>query len=393
MAKSKKSEKQVEQLAEKIDWSGLAESGSFDVIEPVDSFIDTGVLALNFICSGKFIGGGVPTKRITEIFGDASTGKSLITNNICAGIQKVNGIPIIVDAEQSFNPEFAQLSSGLDPSKLFITSSDTLEGCFNQIYKAVRLIRSKTKITVPIVVIYDSIAASPSESEFAETGLDMESATVTEKKAAGAGLKVGDRARTCSKHFRNIPNFLKANNATLVVINQLRTKIGVMFGDPSTTAGGGRALEYYASCRLKLTANKLTKDKYDAVNGVNINVKNVKNKCHKPFGESRCMHLLFEKGINPFGGLLEILIQTERISGSGGNYVVNLNYTEDGEETKFKSSKERNDVPPEILLKCPKLVDAKSPKDVQYYLDLYQHTIDAINNEIVSESDFNLDAD
>ena len=370
-----------------IDWNAIGKEGGdlFDKLTSVDYWIDTGCLALNYICSGKMLGGGIPGGRITEIIGGSSTGKTVIGTNILAGVQAIGGIPVLLDAEQTFNMDFASKISKLNTNCMLTISADTLEGCFNKIYNALRIIRSKTPMTKPIVILFDSIAACPSEREFAETTLDMENASKAAIKEAGAGAdQPGDRAKVCSKHFRNLPRVLHDNNASLVVINQFRSKIGVMFGNPNTSGGGGRALEYYGSIRLELTGTKKTKDKYDVVNGVNLHAKNIKNKCFQPFLEASELHLLFNKGINPFGGLLQLLIQTERISGKSGNYEVLEPYAE-GKVIKFKSSIERNDVPSEVLLACPQLVDAVNSQQVQDYIDRYSLAIDGMTTDIASE--------
>src|SRR5208283_2509329 len=133
--------------------------------------------------------------------------------------------------------------------------------------------------------VYDSIAVSPSEREFAETELDMETASKTEIKDAGAGVeKPGERAKICSKELRKLPPILAENNVTVLFINQTRMKIGVMFGDPTVSAGGGRALEFYCSQRLRMSGSKHNKDDKGNTIGININVKCVKNKVSKPFG-------------------------------------------------------------------------------------------------------------
>lgn len=373
-----------------VDYDGLFKSGKglFDLPESVDYWLDTGTLALNYICSGKFVGGGVPGGRISELIGDSATGKTLIGVNILRGVQAAGGIPVLLDSEQTFNPEFARKISKLDTDKMFTISADTLEGCFNKIYASIRFIRETVPVTVPIAILWDSIAAAPSDREFAETGLDMENATDSAIKAAGAGRvsRPGERALTCSKHFRNLPKFLKENNAALIVINQFRAKIGVMFGDPTDSAGGGRALKYYGSVRLKLKGAKKTKDKFDCVNGVNLTLECIKNKVYQPFLSAHTLHLLFTKGVNPFGGLLELLIQSERIAGKSGNYYVLEPYAQ-GREIKFRASKDRNDVSPELLLDCPQLVDADTPAQIQNYIDLYQAAIDGVKNDIAKEDE------
>ncbi len=374
-----------------IDWSKMGESFGAELLDTVDSvkmFIDTGILALNYVCSGKFIGGGIPSGKIIEIFGDSASGKSLIGTNMLKGTQTLGGVPVLLDAERAVNKDFAIMASKIDPKKMFVLEADTLEQAFNRITKAIKKIRDEWKVPMekPIIVLYDSIAASPSEREFAETDLDMENTTAAALKAAGAGSdKPGERAKICSKELRKLPAVLKENNASVIFINQIREKIGVMFGSNETLAGGGRALEYYASLRLRLRSNKVPKDKLGNIMGVNITVQNVKNRCFKPFVEAKNMHLFFEQGVDPFGGLLTLLLQAGRVEGSGGNFKVNGQWTEDGKPMNFKSSLDRNTVPIDVLLKCPKLIDAETKDQIQYYSDLYKDAISAVDNDIASE--------
>lgn len=390
MAK-KKTENDVVDM---FDWSKMASSMGaelLDEIEPVKNWIDTGVLAINYVCSGKFVGGGIPSGKVIEIYGDSASGKSLIGTNVLKGVQRCGGVPILLDAEHAVSKDFAVQASKIDPHRFIVIEADTLELAFAKINNCIRKIRQEWKVPLekPIVIIYDSIAASPSEREFAETTVDLEKATKTELKEAGAGKdKPGERAKVCSKELRKLPGVLKANNASVVFINQMRDKIGVMFGDPSTTGGGGRALEYYASLRLRLRSNKVPKDKEGNILGVNINVQNTKNRCFKPFVEASKLYLFFEQGINPFGGLLELLKKAGRIKAAGqaGYYLVNEPWA-GGQEIKFRSSMDRNDVPIEALVKCPALVDATTPEEIEYYANLYGSAIEVTANGIASEED------
>jgi recombination protein RecA len=379
---------------EEIDWSEMGKSFGADLLDEVDSvktYIDSGVLAFNYVCSGKFVGGGIPSGKAIEIFGDSASGKSLIGANILKGVQTLGGVPILLDAERAVNKEFAIKASKVDPRKMFVLEADTLQQAFNRITRAIKKCREEWKIPMekPIVVIYDSIAASPSEREFAETEIDMENATATQMKEAGVGSdKPGERAKECSKQLRKLPAVLKANNASVVFINQIREKIGVMFGNPETGAGGGRSLEYYVSLRLRLRANKVPKDKNGNVLGVNITVQNLKNRCFRPFVEAKNIYLFFEQGINPFGGLCDLLKQQGRISPGkkAGSYVVNEPWA-GGQNLSFTTTAARNDIPGELLLKCPALVDAETPEQIQYYIDLYKEAIDAVDTEVASEEE------
>lgn len=362
----------------------LAKSVGGEILEEMDhtkGFIDTGILSLNYAISGKFVGGGIPLGVCMEIYGGSSSGKTLIGTNILRGCQTANGVAILLDAERTISKEFAKKASHIDPKKLIVVSADTLEGCFNLIFKAIREVRKKVPLDKPLVIVYDSIAVSPSEREFAETEIDLETATKAQIKEAGAGAdKPGERAKICGKELRKLTPFLDENNATVVFLNQIRSKVGVLFGSPLTPAGGGMALPFYCSTRLEMSSYKKTKDKNEKIIGVNVNVKNTKNKIFLPFMEVKNLQLFFDYGINPVGGLLEILIQAGRVISKGsGFYEVNQQYS-NGEEYRFKSSKERNDVPFEVLLKYPKLVDAEDASQVNYYMEMFGEALKGIEN-------------
>lgn len=337
--------------------------------------IDTGVLGLNYILSGKFCGGGVPGGSVLEGFGNSSSGKTLFGTNLLRGCQTAGGIAVMLDAEQSLSKEFAIKASHVDPKKFIVVVADTLENAFNRIHKTIRMVRDEIKIPLdrPLVIVYDSIAVSPSEREFAEVELDLETVSKAAMKEAGAGSdKPGERAKICSKELRKLPPVLAKNNVTIFFINQIRSKIGVMFGDPTTTAGGGMALEFYSSMRIRLSSSKQIKDNLGNSIGINVNVKCIKNKCFRPFMEVRGVRLFFDKGINPFSGLLELMLQTGRIEAvkPAGTYKIKEPWA-GGQEITFKSNKERNDIPAEVLLKCPAIVDASDASQVQYYIDMF----------------------
>lgn len=388
MAKRKSSESNDEfSLLARLTGSELLEDSG----KNEKGFIDTGILAMNYANSGKYIGGGIPIGACIEIYGGSSSGKTLIGTNILRGVQSANGIAIFLDAERTINKDFAVKASHVDPKKLIVMDADTLEKAFARIYKIIRQARDEAKIPMerPIVIIYDSIAVSPSEREFAETTIDMETATKTEIKEAGAGAdKPGERAKICGKELRKLTPILEENNASVVFINQVRQKIGVMFGSDETSAGGGRALEYYCTTRIRMSSFKKIKDKVGKVIGVNVSMQNVKNKCAPPFQDVKDMRLFFDKGIDPFGGLLGSLLTSGRIeyTGKAGTYKV-LEPWAGGKEVTFKSSKERNDVPYEALLECPTLVDAESAEQVQYYVDMFGAALDAVNSDMAAEED------
>lgn len=348
--------------------------------DAVKEWIDTGNLALNYLCSGRFVGGGIPSGKIVEVYGPSSSCKTLFATNILKGCQKMGGYALFLDAENSLSKDFAQKASHLETSKVLVLKAESLEKAFAKMIAAIRKIREKFGPDKPIVIVYDSIAASPSDREFAET--DM-----SESELEKAKDMPGERAKTCSKELRKLTPLLDQHNCTVLFINQVRMKIGVMFGNPETTAGGGKALEYYTSLRLRTKAEKRLTDKLDNVIGMGVSVSNVKNKCFRPFINARNMQLLFDQGINPFGGLLELLVQTERITACGaGSYKVNEPYA-GGQEIKFKSALERNDVPADVLLKCPAMVDATDASQVQEYIDIFGSAMRGMSERVANEED------
>jgi recombination protein RecA len=368
----------------------IANQTGGDVLERIDSvnyFIDTGSLALNYICSGKFMGGGIPGGKLTEIYGPSSSAKSLFGTNILFGCQKMGGVPVLLDCENSANKEFIKKASHCDLGKILRYTPQSLEDVFAKIYSVIEKVR-KVKKDVPIVIVYDSIGVSPSARELREVDLPEDYNDATYKKIVGGKEQPGERAKICSREFRKLNSVMEATGATVIILNQTRDKIGVMYGSPETTAGGGNALPFYASCRLRPQTQRKIERKISAkkakILGVNVKIKNVKNKAHRPFVESDGIQLLFDKGINPLSGLLSCLLEADRIeSKSAGNFTVKDDYLgEDKENNKFKSSMDRNDVPMEILLKNPKLIDAESRQEIEEYLEPY---MGAINFEIAGD--------
>lgn len=359
-----------------------------DAIDSVKYFVDTGSLAINYICSGKFIGGGVPGGKLTEIYGPNSSSKSLIGTNILFGCQRKKGIPILEDCENSANKEFIRTASHCDLKRIVRHTPQTLEDVFIKMYKSIEFVRSKKGKDVQIAIVYDSIGVSPSARELREVALPEKYTQEQFKKMVGGKEQPGERAKICSREFRKLNTVMEKNDATVIILNQTRDKIGVMYGNPKTTAGGGNALPFYASCRLETSTMKKIERKITAkkkkILGINIRVKNVKNKTHRPFVESENIRLLFDYGIDPVSGLLSCLLDAERIEIKGaGNFAVKEPWA-GGSEVKFKASLERNDVPMEILFKCPGLIDADSEEEVREYLAPYQAAIDfQIGGDIV----------
>lgn len=364
----------------------LADKMGGEILSRVDSvktWIDTGVFALNFLCSGKFMGGGIPSGKIMEIFGPSSSCKTLFATNILKGVQKAGGIAVFLDAENTLSKDFAEKASKLQADKVIVLKANSLEQAFAKINTAIRAIREVYPVEIPVVIVYDSIAASPSEREFEETKLE-------EEALAKCKDRVADRAKTINKELRKLTPVLENNNVTCLFINQVRVNVGVFMGNPEVTPGG-KSLEFYSTLRIRTQASKRFKDDLENVIGMNVSVKNVKNKVFRPFIETHGLQLFFDQGINPVSGLLELLMRDGRIElVSQGNYRVSPEFS-GGEEIKFKSSKERNDIPIEVLVKCPSIIDAESPQQVEEYLQTFQSGIEA-SDIVASSEDLNEDS-
>lgn len=366
----------------------IAQETGGDVLGQMDSikyFIDTGSLATNYICSGKFIKGGIPAGKITEIYGPSSSGKSLLASNVLYGCQKLGGWPIILDCENATNSEFMEKTSHLNLNRVLRYTPKTLEEAFLRIHTTAKKIREIKGDDVPIIVVYDSISVSPCERELKETNLPQDYKPADWKRIVGRNEQPGERAKVCSRELRKLQPMLEKMNVTVMIINQTREKIGVLYGNPETTAGGGNALPFYASCRLRSsTKKKIENKRLNTFAGVNMMIKNVKNRSFKPFVQSEGIQLFFDTGVNPLSGLLSCLLESERIVGKTGNFTVMPEFLPEGKtEYKFKSSKERNDVPTQVLLDCPKLIDGTTTEEVAEYLAAFGN---AINNS--SSADF-----
>lgn len=378
----------------------MAEKTGGDVLDKIDSvkyFVDTGNLALNYICSGRFITGGVPGGKLTHIFGPSSSSKSLIGTNILFGCQKMGGVPALIDVENSANKEFIKRASHCDLKKIARYTPPSLEEVFTKIHKVATFIREKKGPDVPIVFVYDSITVSPCARELREVKLPENPTKADIKRIVGGMEQPGERAKVCSKEFRKLNTMMEQLGVTVVILNQTRSKIGVLYGNPETVGGGGNALEFYASCSIRPQTQKKIERKLTAkrskILGVNVKMQNKKNKTHRPFIESDGIQLLFEHGINPVSGLLTCLLDADRIeTKSAGNFLVKEPWA-GGSEVKFKASVDRNDVPLDVLFQCPSLIDAENEQQVRDYLTPFMSAINFKVEGDVVETDVSNDED
>lgn len=383
-------------------FADLAKDTGGDVLDQLDSvktFIDTGNLAINYSCSGKMVPGGIPGGRIIEAFGPEASGKSLIGSNVLYGIQRIGGWAVLLDCENASNGEFMAKVSHLNLKRVIRHTPPTLEKAFRTIHVVTRKIREREKELglerKPIVFVFDSLTVPPCERELKENNLPMDYSVTEWKKIVGRQEQPGERARVISGEMRKLQSMVVEQDVTVYIINQTRDKIGVMYGSPETTPGGN-AVKFYASLRIRTQAKKKIEHKsLEKFAGINMQVKNVKNRMFRPFVNADDVKLYFDEGVDPVSGVLNCLIEGERVKmKSGGNYEVMPAYLPDSRtEYKFKASKAENRVPLEVLLECPKLVDAETREEVQAYLDCWGGGLVATESGDYGEKSVSFDAD
>ena len=319
--------------------------------------IPTGALSLD-VALGI---GGIPKGRIIEIFGPESSGKTTLALHMIAEAQKKGGEAAFIDAEHALDPVYAK-NLGVDIDNLIVSQPDTGE---QGLEIAEALVRSGA---IDIIVV-DSVAALVPK---AEIDGDMGDA------------HVGLQARLMSQALRKLAGVINKSNSVIVFINQLREKVGIMFGNPETTPGG-RALKFYASVRLDIRRVESIKQDGNVI-GNRVRVKVVKNKVAPPFREAE-FDIIYGKGISKSGNILDLAVSLDIINKSGAWFSYNGERIGQGRENA-KSYLENN----------PKMMDEVETKVRKHFEEAFEKSLEGTNknleqNKQDQDEDFDEDFD
>jgi recombination protein RecA len=285
--------------------------------EPIE-VIHTGSTALD-VALGV---GGLPRGRVVEVYGPESSGKTTLTLHAVANAQKAGGQVAFIDAEHALDPEYAK-KLGVDIDNLILSQPDNGE-------QALEIVDMLVRSGALDLIVIDSVAALVPRAEI---------------EGEMGDSHVGLQARLMSQALRKITSALNQSKTTAIFINQLREKIGVMFGSPETTTGG-RALKFYASVRLDIRRIETLKDGTDAV-GNRTRVKVVKNKVAPPFKQAE-FDILYGHGISREGGLIDMGVDNGFVRKAGAWYTYEGDQLGQGKENARNFLKDNPDLADEI---------------------------------------------
>lgn len=280
--------------------------------------ISSGVLTLDLALGV----GGIPRGRVVEIFGPESSGKTTVALHIVAEAQKGGGVAAFIDAEHALDPHYAQ-RLGVDIDNLLISQPDTGE-------QALEIAEALVRSGAVDVVVIDSVAALVPRAEI---------------EGEMGDSHVGLQARLMSQALRKLTGAISKSNTIAIFINQIREKVGIMFGNPETTPGG-RALKFYASVRLEVRKTETLKQGTDIV-GTRTRVKVVKNKVAPPFKQAD-FDIMYGEGISREGSIIDLATDMDILNKSGTWYSYNDNRLGQGRENVKQYLKDHPELSKEI---------------------------------------------
>ncbi|MBP9827322.1 recombinase RecA [Candidatus Saccharibacteria bacterium] len=287
--------------------------------------IPTGSLSLDLA-----LGGGIPVGRIIEVYGPESSGKTTLALHTIAEVQKRGGLAAFVDAEHALDPEYAS-RIGVQLDDLLISQPDTGE-------QALEITETLVRSGAVDMIVVDSVAALVPRAEI---------------EGEMGDSHMGLQARLMSQALRKLAGIISKSKCTVIFINQLRMKIGVMFGNPEVTAGGN-ALKYYASVRLDIRRTEQIKEG-DKSTGNHVKVKVVKNKIAAPFKIAE-FDIMFNEGISRAGDMIDLAVKYELVQKAGAWYAYKDEKIGQGREAAKQFLKDN----PKIMTELDKQIRAKA---------------------------------
>jgi recombination protein RecA len=272
------------------------------------------------------LGGGIPRGRVVEIYGPESSGKTTMTLHAIAQVQKLGGTAAFIDAEHALDPAYAK-RIGVDVSNLLLSQPDSGE-------QALEIVETLVRSNAVDLIVVDSVAALVPRAEIEG---DMGDA------------HMGLQARLMSQALRKLTSVINKSNATVIFINQIRMKIGVMFGNPETTTGGN-ALKFYASVRMDIRRISQIKQGEEIV-GSRVRIKVVKNKIAPPFRQAE-FDIMYNQGISVSGDVLDLAVEDGIVDKSGAWFAYGGEKIAQGRE----AAKKYLEANPKVLEKISKQV-------------------------------------
>ena len=318
-AKSRDLESAISTITKAYGDGAIMRLGSAHALKQIE-VIPTGALAVDLALGV----GGVPRGRVVEIFGPESSGKTTLMLHVIANAQKAGGLAAFIDAEHALDPGYAK-KLGVNLDDLLVSQPDSGE-------EALTICETLARSNALDVIVIDSVAALVPKAE-----LEGEMGMAT----------MGMQARLMSQALRKLTAILNKSKTTCIFTNQLREKVGVMFGNPETTPGG-KALKFYASVRIDIRRKETLKDAAGNATGNHVKVKIVKNKVAPPFAEAE-FDIVYNHGIDKEGSILDVGIESGAVDKKGAWLQFNGELIGQGKDAAKKAISDKPDLAKKIV--------------------------------------------